>query len=119
MIQPTTPDLRSTVKTVVPLFDPVADGAGLAVALVARPLPALAESALPPPVLEITQISPVESLLMNSLPCLSHARPTGRKQPFGHLVLSGLVTMSMVEVVLFDEAIGVPVEEENGMATSL
>lgn len=35
-----------------------------------------------------TYSSPVESLVRNSLPDLSNARPAGLKQPEGHLVLS-------------------------------
>lgn len=55
---------------------------------------------LPSP-LAITHTSPVESLLIKSLPWLSQARPTGRKQPFGHFELSWLVMISIAAVVLF------------------
>jgi len=54
------------------------------------------------------KISPVESLLMYSLPLLSHASPTGRKHPSGHFERSGLDIMSMAAEVLFLGSVGKP-----------
>jgi len=45
---------------------------------------------------------------MNKRSFLSNARPTGRKQFSGHFELSGLIMISVVEVVLSGAATGEP-----------
>lgn len=55
-----------------------------------------------------TYISPVESEDMKSLPELSHASPTGRKQPSGQTLLLAFETMSIAAVELFAGSSGSP-----------
>lgn len=59
-------------------------------------------------VLTSTYNSPVASELTNKRSLESKASPTGRKQSSGHLELSALAKMSVVEVVLSDGATGEP-----------
>ena len=80
----------------------------------------VAAGAVPFPFI-MTQISPVASELINSLPFLSHANPTGRKQeyesgrpmkvPCGQVVESVMVMMSVVLLLESGGAMGKPLEK--------
>lgn len=59
-------------------------------------------------VLRITQISPVSSEVIKSLPWPSTARPVGLKHASGHAETSGLLIMSTAAVVLFGGSTGIP-----------
>jgi len=65
----------------------------------------------------MTQISPVESDVMNRRPVESHARPTGRKQPLGQAVMLAFDMMGVQELVELLGAMGRP-EVWNGTENS-